>query len=260
MSETPSEKIVKQDKAAEQVTSDISEDAVVAYLREHNDFFEQHQELLEHLALKHPSGKAVSLIERQVDVVRARNHQLQQRLASLLETARENEARVWHLNSLARVLITAESVEDIIKGLETCLSRDFGVDALFLGIKIQGDDTPEEAPVKNLRYLVIDDPVLQAHENFFRMGQVVCSVLAVDQANLLFPKWKRKKALRSMALVPLGKPTTAAMLALASTDEERFQPDMGTMFLDLMADLVAAALRDLITNPSAGSAVSEGGK
>lgn len=227
------------------VASDISEEAVMAYLREHSDFFEQHPEMLEHLALKHPSGKAVSLIERQIDVIRSRNHQLQQRLASLLETARENETRVWHLNSMARVLIHAANPGDVVQGLQTCLARDFGVDALFLGIKIQGDNTPADAPVKFLRYMAEGDAVLASHENFFRMGQVVCGPIAADQATQLFPHWDAKKPLRSMALVPLGKPATGGMLALASTDVERFQPDMGTLFLDLMADLVAASLRDM---------------
>ncbi len=237
MSETPSEQII---------ASDITEEAVMAYLREHSDFFEQHPEMLEHLALKHPSGKAVSLIERQIEVIRSRNHQLQQRLAGLLETARENETRVWHLNSLARVLIHAECPADVVKGLKTGLARDFGVDALFLGIKINGDNTPDEAPVKYLRYMTSEDPVLLAQENFFRMGQVECGPIAADLAEQLFPSWDTEKPLRSLALVPLGKPTTVGMLALASSDADRFQPDMGTMFLDLMADLVAAALRDMV--------------
>ncbi len=236
MSETSTRKA----KAAE-----TSEEGVVAYLREHSDFFDHHPELLEHLTLKHASGSAVSLIERQIEVIRSRNHQLQQRLATLLETARENENRVMHLNSLARALIASTTPAEVLQGLETCLTRDFGVDALFLGIKILGDNTPETTPVKGLRYLAGEDPVLVSYENFFRMGQVECGGLAAEQANLLFPNWKKSKPLRSAALVPLGKPSTMGMLALASVDADHFQSDMGTMFLELMADLVAASLRDL---------------
>lgn len=240
MSKTPSEKVA---------ATEISEDMVSAYLREHSDYFEAHPEMLEHLALKHPSGKAVSLIERQIEVIRARNHQLQQRLASLLETARENEARVMHLNGLARVLINADSPADVMQGLSTGMKRNFGVDALFVGIKGEGS-----SDIPNLRYLNDGEPVLENQENFFRMGQVECGPLSAEQAEMLFSDWSGKSGLRSVALVPLGKPSTVGLLALASTDEARFQPDMGTLFLELMADLVAAALRDVFSqsgNPEA---------
>lgn len=217
----------------------LSEREVIAYLFENSDFFDRHPEVLEHLNLRHSAGSAVSLIERQIEILRVRNHQLQSRLAELLETARENEARVWHLNNLARMLIGAESAGDLVTGLASCLKRDFEVDAVFIGIK----GVPPKRTPMGLRYLDSGDSVLKSYDNFFRMGQVVCGPLKSEQSRLLFPQQPSDVPLLSSAAVPLGKPSTRGLMVLASRDARRFQPDMGTMFLELLADLVATALR-----------------
>lgn len=227
-------------KAAPDARLPASERDVVAHLLDHADFLERHPEVLEHLRLRHEAGRAVSLIERQVDILRARNQQLQGRLTELLETARENETRVWHLNTLARALLKAESSADIMAGLTACLKRDFGVDVAFLGVK--GDAASSPAPA--LEIIPPGDTRLSTFDNFFRLGQVVCGPLSADHARQLFPGWDHKAApLASAALVPLGKPVTRGMLALASREAKRFEPDMGTLFLELLADLVAAGLR-----------------
>lgn len=210
---------------------------IVSHLLDHTDFLERHPEVLEHLRLHHHSGSAVSLIERQVDILRARNQQLQQRLSSLLEVARENEARVWQLNTLARLLIVAENHGDIMGTLEACLKRDFDVDAVFVGIKSAA--AGQLAP--GLHRLPSGDPRLAHFNDFFRLGRVQCEALSQPASELLFAD--AGSQYRSVALVPLGKPVTRGMLALASRDGKRFEPDMGTMFLELLADLVAAALR-----------------
>ncbi len=224
----------------------MTEREVIGFLFEHTDFFDRHPEVLEHLHLRHPAGSAVSLIERQVEILRARNHQLQARLTELLETARENEARVWHLNTLARMLIGVESAPDIMAGLATCLKRDFEVDAVFIGIK---GVAPKRQAV-GLRYLDSGDSILKSYDNFFRMGQVVCGPLKSEQTRLLFPQQPPETPLLSAAAVPLGKPVTRGMMVLASREARRFQPDMGTLFLELLADLVASALRRELTGES----------
>lgn len=220
--------------------TELNDKTVAEYLAEHADFFERNPAALEHLSLHHASGSAVSLIERQIDILRNRNQQLQSRLTNLLDAARENENRVRQINNLARMLIAARSACEVAQGLQTCMAQDFGVDDVFLGIRGEGE-ADSDSP---LRYLADADAITVEQENFFRMGQVVCGPLTIDQNNQLFQHRTQSKPLRSAAFVPLGKPTTAAMLVLASCDDDRFTPEMGTLFLELMADLVGTALRD----------------
>ncbi len=230
---------------SETLTGAVSEtgltaEAVAEYLSENADFFERHPGALEHLVLEHASGSAVSLIERQIDILRNRNQQLQSRLTSLLDTARENENRVRQINNLARMLIAARSAAEVACGLQTCMAQDFGVDDVFLGIPGQG----EAEQTSPLYYLHPEHDIVKEQANFFRMGQVICGPLTIEQNNQMFQHRTQSKTLRSAAFVPLGKPVTAGMLVLASCDDDRFTPEMGTLFLELLADLVATALRD----------------
>ena len=220
--------------------SAMSDESVAEYLSDNADFFERNPVALEHMSLHHASGSAVSLIERQIDILRNRNHQLQSRLTNLLDTARENENRVRQINNLARMLIGARSAFEVAIGLQTCMAQDFGVDDVFLGLRGSGESELDSP----LRYMADDDAITREQSNFFRMGQVVCGPLTAEQNSQLFQHRTQTKMLRSAAFVPLGKPVTAGMLILASCDDDRFTPEMGTLFLELMADLVATALRD----------------
>ena len=88
-------------------TSKLNEREVVAYLKAHPDFLTRHPDLLETIELKHKAGSAVSLIEKQVDMLRAKHQRLEDRLQRLTEAARDNERRTEAVQRLARTLIRA---------------------------------------------------------------------------------------------------------------------------------------------------------
>ncbi|HXG28734.1 MAG TPA: DUF484 family protein [Nevskiales bacterium] len=226
-----------RDADAEPATPALDQEQVAGWLSAHPDFFERHPEVLEALNLHHRvGGKAVSLIEHQVQRLRERNRQLQGRLKALLDTARENESRVLHLQDLARALIVARNLTDVFKALDAGLRRDFSVDAVFLGLK---RDAPRESGLPGLHYLTADDAVVGAFRDFFRQPRPVCGPLSERQLSLLFPG--EAELLKSAAVMPLGKPVMLGMLVVASREPKRFRPDIGTLFLELIADLVAAA-------------------
>lgn len=232
-----SKQVLETQSASGGTASAVDEEQVAAWLRAHADFFARHPEILEDLHLPHPTGgKAVSLIEHQVLRLRERNHQLQNRLKALLDTARENESRVLHLQDLARALIVARNLAEVCKALETGLRRDFSVDAVCLGLK---SDHPRDSAVTSLRYLTTDDEVQSAFRDFFRQPRPICGPLSERQLSLLFPG--ESGLLKSAAVMPLGKPAMLGMLVVASREPRRFRPDIGTLFLELIADLVAAA-------------------
>lgn len=215
----------------------LDDEQIATWLAGHPDFFERHPEVLEDMTLHHATGgKAISLIEHQVQRLRDRNHQLQSRLKALLDTARENESRVLHLQDLARALIVARNLGDVFKALETGLKRDFSVDAVYLGLK---SDHPRDSGVPGLHYLTEENSVQGAFKEFFRQPRPICGPLSERQLGLLFPD--ESGLLKSAAVMPLGKPVMLGMLVVASREPKRFRPDIGTLFLELIADLVAAA-------------------
>lgn len=216
----------------------LDADTVVAYLKANPKFFEHHPDALMQLSLHHESGTAVSLIERQVEVLRAQYGESQRRLNALVGTARENESRVTHLNALAQSLITADSLTAVARGVRERLSDSFQVDGVFLGLL---GHVPENADPQGPRFIPPKDPLREAFRDFFRTGKAECGPLTAEKSALLFPD--REAPLRSAALVPLDRASKMGMLVLAGADPGRFTPAMGTWFLELTAQLVATACR-----------------
>ncbi len=220
-----------------QATPALDDEQVASWLAANTDFFVKHPEVLETLTLRHAvGGKAISLIEHQVQRLRDRNQQLQSRLKTLLDTARENESRVLHLQDLARALIVARNLTDVFKALEAGLKRDFSVDAIYLGVK---SDHERVSEVPGLHYLTEKDSTHEVFKDFFRSPRPICGPLTERQLGLLFPD--EAGLLKSAAIMPVGKPVMLGMLVVASREPKRFRPDIGTLFLELIADLVAAA-------------------
>jgi uncharacterized protein YigA (DUF484 family) len=75
-------------------TDDLSldDDSVANYLLEHPDFFSKHEDLLVNLRIPHKSGQAISLLERQVSLLRRRTEDGQQQIKNFVENAKENDA------------------------------------------------------------------------------------------------------------------------------------------------------------------------
>ena len=112
----------------------LDEEQVVAWLKAHPQLLTRHPHLLEGLELRHAAGSAVSLIERQVELLRGKNARLEARLIRLIDTARDNEARAEGVLRLARGLIRSPSLAAIVVGLRQAMREDFKVDEVFVGL------------------------------------------------------------------------------------------------------------------------------
>ena len=216
----------------------LNERELVAYLKAHPDFLSRHPDLIENIELKHRSGSAVSLIERQVELLRAKNQRLEDRLERLLEAARDNERRQENVHRLARTLIRAPSLAAVAAGLSKCMREDFDIDETLIGI---GSTHFKRHDIEGVLPLESEGRIATAYENFFRTRLIECGPIAEDKAKLLFPK--AAQPIRSAAIVPLEKEKALGFVALGAREPERFQPRQGRMFLELTAELVAAAVR-----------------
>lgn len=221
---------------------ELEEADIAAYLERHPDFFRRYPAALEALEVSHSSGTAVSLIERQVSTLRTTNRQLQARFSELVETARDNEQRVVQLNRLAKVLVTAESAAELVDELAICLQRHLEVDRIYIGIEAEAD-----LAAGTIHALGHQGAADRALTNVFRRGKPICGPLSSDQSEALFATRTQESApLVSAAMIPLGVHGVHGALVLASHQTSRFVPDMGTLFLELMGELVTAALRRLL--------------
>ena len=109
------------------------ETAVIEYLRAHPDFFLRHEYVLSELRLTHPdSGKAISLIERQVEILREQRQELKHRLQQLTQTARDNEHLLERIEQLILRLLEADELASLTTALRKGLREDFHADAVEL--------------------------------------------------------------------------------------------------------------------------------
>jgi len=219
----------------------VREDAVVDYLQHHPDFFERHASMLSKVRLSHDRGAAtVSLVERQVQVLRDKNEKVERRLRELVDVARINEGLVTKIHRLACRMIGAEGVLQLLDGLEVSLREDFG--ASDWRIVLTRTDVPglEKLSNRHLRVAARDTAELRMFDTFFESDRPRCGQIRDSQRDYLYGAGTVE--IGSVALVPLGTKGAYGLLAIGSHDVERFHPTMSTDFLARIGELVSAAV------------------
>jgi len=218
------------------------DDAVAAYLQHNPDFFERHQALLTRLRIPHArGGSTISLVERQIEVLREKHAALEDKLAELVSVARANDAIADKLHRFTRKLLRARSRAEAVALIEASLREDF--DALHSVLVLVGE-YPDLAPQRFVRTVAQDDAGLKSFETLFASGKPRCGQARDTQREFLFGQ--DANDIGSVALVPIGEAAAAAgplgVLALGSTNRDRFHPGMSTEFLARLADLIADSL------------------
>lgn len=226
--------------------ADISAEQVEQYLRTHLEFFNEHPALLAGLRIPHAAGPAVSLIERQVSVLRDQNQQYKRKLMELVQVGRDNDALHRNLHQLTLALMRADSLDDVVARVHGNLRDDFKADAVALRLaRLPADFQTDTCTLP----LDTADPALAVFAPFFRAVRPLCGQLKPEQLAFLFGE--QAEAVASVALLPLGVESGLGMLAIGSHDEHRFHPAMDTLFLRCLGELVACALTPYLEPASA---------
>jgi uncharacterized protein YigA (DUF484 family) len=220
----------------------INDGSVTQYLETYPDFFERNGALLAKLRLPHlrDSSATVSLVERQVEVLRDRNQALERKLTELVGVARANDALADRIHRLSQRLIRARTLLETINALETSLREDFDArDSVLLLFMEQARELEEPAG----RFLKTADPadaVVKTFESLLQSGKPRCGQIRDTQRDFLFGKDSIE--IGSVALTPLGAKGALGLLAIGASDAERFHPAMSTEFLTRIGELLANAL------------------
>jgi uncharacterized protein YigA (DUF484 family) len=222
--------------SAEPLSAPDSEQ-VCDFLTSHPEFFTDHPELLGQLRLAHASGRAVSLIERQVQVLREQNQSLKKRLLDLVDVARDNDRLNERMHQLTLDLVRATSLQALHDSLDHHLRNEFNADAMALHLpqldaalarETGARSLSIDAALKSLLPLPLNDTKPQ------------CGRLKQEQVEFLFGD--QAAAIESSAVIPLGDNGQHGLLAIGSREVNRFNPCMGTLFLTHLGELVARLL------------------
>jgi uncharacterized protein YigA (DUF484 family) len=216
------------------------EETIADYLQQNPDFFERHAALLAKLKLPHGRGAAtVSLIERQVAVLREKNDKLEARLRELIEVARDNDVLAGKIHRLACRLLRARTPATLIEAIEASLREDFGASEWLLLLWPGAQSEFTQVTTRHLRLIDAAAPELKMFETLFESGRPRCGQIRDSQRDYLFGTGTIE--IGSAALVPLGTPV-AGLLAIGSPDTDRFHPTMSTEFLARIGNLVHEAI------------------
>ena len=218
---------------------DTEEDSIASYLQRNPDFFERHQAVLARLRLPHSrGGSTISLVERQIEVLREKLSGLEGKLAELVRVARANDAVSERLHRFTRRLVRGTPRAEALSRIEAGLREDF--EAFHAVLVLIGEPSEPTAAPQFVRSVSASDPNLKSFESLFANGKPRCGQARDSQRQFLFGP--EGPEMGSVALVPLGVKGSMGLLALGSADRERFHPAMSTEFLARLAELITEAL------------------
>ncbi len=205
---------------------------VARYLKDHPEFFEHHADMLADITIPHPhGGRAVSISERQILTLRERGKQLEGKLREVIQFGEENDAIGEKVHRISLALLAATDIRAVLNAVYTNFREDFAVPHVALRVwRANGHaGLPEFGTVSEA-----------SREFATSLAHPYCSSHAmVDTAGLF---GEAGPHLRSFSYVPLRDREAFGLLALASEDPQRFYPEMGTLYLKRLGDLVAAAV------------------
>jgi uncharacterized protein len=214
----------------------LDPDRVAEYLRQHPDFFIDYENLLPDLALPHHTGEhAISLVERQVSVLRTRNRDVRNRLNRLLETARDNDRLFQKTQKLVLAILDQRNLEGIVDAVESSLRDDYQVDVCkVLLFGLPGLSGPAS------RNISLD--MAQASIGaLLNTRQPTCGHLRPQEIDFLFAD--ASQPVRSAAVMPIARGNEIlGMLAIGSFDPDHYRSGMGTMFLTYISDVLNRAI------------------
>ncbi|MFZ5756389.1 MAG: DUF484 family protein [Pseudomonadota bacterium] len=228
------------------MSNDITAEQVAQFLRADPDFFSTHAELLADLKIPHENGSAVSLVERQVTVLRERNVELRERLNGLLSIARDNDVIFEKTRVLVLALLEAQALPAAADALSKSLLGDFSMAAMSL---VLFDAALDTTPA---RVRVQDAADAEARMGSLLKGRrVVCGVLRPEELAWLFGE--DAEAVGSAAIVPLVHGRNFGLLAIGARDPQHFRSGMDTLFVGHIGDVLARRLHVLLPDRDASA-------
>lgn len=203
----------------------MKEEDIAGYLQEHPQFFENYAEMLAGISIPHPyGGRTISLSERQLLALREKNKALEKKLQELLAFGKENDELQNKVHQFTCELFSARSIEAVQESVVAQMRGRFAVPHAVMHVW--------EAAPPSAEMLTFADQTLQP----------VCMHRAMYDTNAWFGEGAEH--LRSFAYLPLRREEQSiGLLILASEDQQRFYPEMGTLFLQRIAEIASAALR-----------------
>ncbi|TVZ41215.1 hypothetical protein P886_0558 [Alteromonadaceae bacterium 2753L.S.0a.02] len=208
----------------------ITDKQVVQFLKANPDFFNNNLDLLCDLQLPHESGKAVSLVERQVAVLRERNMDMRHRLSQLLDNARENDRLFDKTKRLVLALLECNDLGDLVDALYYSFDKEFQIH--YTRLILFGNNA---TPMSAARVCSVYDARDYIGKRLKSMN-TVSGGIDIKECQFLFDDDAQNVGSAAMAVLQHGSPL--GVLAIGNQDPNYYRSSMGTIFLGYIAEVL----------------------
>jgi uncharacterized protein len=212
---------------------------IATWLEQHPDFFTGRDSLVMKMVLPHAhstnNGEAISLVERQVSLLRERNRQSRGQLDALLAAAKRNDAIYQKCQRLILALIEAKDSNSFFKALEASFKREFKSDAYSLIIFSEY--------AHQINHYTSSISIAAATEYVGALmdrKEPFLGVLRTEEQDFLFRH--ASATVRSAAVLQVRNRKQIALLSIGSADADYFKAEMGTLFIGFVADVLGRLL------------------
>ena len=205
---------------------------VARYLKDHPEFFETYSDMIGDISIPHPhGGRAIPISERQIISLREKNKILEAKLRELVQYGEENDAIGERVHRAAVAIIKPENLENLLQVIYYNLREDFAVPHVAMRLWSEWDHPPlpEFGPSSQEVRVFADS-----------LNQPYCSHKPMFETTAWFGE--AGGLLKSHAYITLRTERVFGLLALASEDPQRFYPEMGTLFLKRLGELISTSL------------------
>mgnify|MGYP001235287063 CR=1 FL=1 len=208
----------------------ISSQEIAEYLILNPDFFNENPQVLSSLEVVHETGSAVSLIQKQVELLRSNYNSTTDKLMGLLTTAKNNEDIFFLTKKLILNLIDASNIEELTNHIELSFEEDFGATKSKL---IYFSEPSKELPKGRLRKLSEATELLS---NILKSKKIFCGEIDKDLTNFIF---NQKVLFKEVALIPLRSNSIRGMISLGTDQVGKYSENKDTLFLDFIAEIAS---------------------
>ncbi|GGC69803.1 DUF484 family protein [Marinobacter halophilus] len=239
------------EQTARQKAGELTGDQVADYLRTNPDFFVDQDELLRSLTLPHDSGRAISLVERQVHLFREQRDTLRHELVELVSIARHNDRLFEKSKRLLMQVIEAKTLNDMAAAIDDSIRGDFGLDAATV-LLFSDEESPGQA--EGALHIVDSREARERLGALLEGDRAVCGQFRESEREFLFPD--RDEPIASVALVPLRHDGLVGVFAVGSCEPGYFDQSMGSLFLSYISDTLSRLLPPMLKRYGSGTPVS----
>lgn len=225
----------------QELSEALTAESVAKFLTTNPEFFNQHSEVLPRLAIPHHTGEAVSLIEKQVSVLRNKCFNLENSLHDLITVARENEQLHQRLNTLIQEIISAKTLDEVIGLTRDSLLVNFNADDVKVVLFAASDSENDNS---DYTFIDAEHEKIALFNNVFEKRETQCGPLDDAQKALVFND--NAEDVASAAVIPLVHERKLGLVALPSKDETRFARGKGVMFLNQLGEVLSRRVDTLV--------------